>query len=170
MNVNFEKILTAIVIAVALFLPGCASVQESGSGAKTAVQVAALKVIDEDADRAERVTELTRKVRSTLTGDETTSLDKVEANVRDAVDWSSLDSAESLVVNRLIDAVRLEIEKRIDSDVATLDPDEVVAVKRILDWVEEAALMSGAEVSHHDPDPQAVPREEAVLARRASPA
>lgn len=167
---NAKKYLVALIASAVLALTaGCAALKQGGTGAQTAVEVATIKVIDGDAERANRVVEIVGKVRGLIEGDEVSTLETVEDNVRSAIDWSGLDTAEKLVVNRLIDAVRAEIDNRINADdIASLDPDEVVAVQRILDWIEQAAVMAGAGSNEHDS--QALHREEAVQLGRASPA
>lgn len=166
---NAKKYLVALIASAVLALTGCAALKQGGTGAQTAVEVATIKVIDGDAERANRVVEIVGKVRGLIEGDEVSTLETVEDNVRSAIDWSGLDTAEKLVVNRLIDAVRAEIDNRINADdIASLDPDEVVAVQRILNWIEQAAVMAGARTDAANDE--AVHREEAVQLGRASPA
>lgn len=143
----YKRSMLALACGLMLaMLAGCSTLtswfgEDSGAGAKTAIQFATLKVIDEDPDRASRVVEIVGDVRSLVSDSATTSLDEIEARVREEIDWSRLDTAEQLVVGNLIDAVRAEITDRIDQ--GTLEPDERVAVGNVLDWIREAAVMAG---------------------------
>ena len=131
-----------IAAILTVFLVGCATVTGEGAkqvAAKTTIQFATLKVIDQDQARANRVVTIVSDVKQFVDGN--AALNDIEAQVRDEIDWSRLDEAETLVVSNLIDAVRVEIEARVDEGV--LDGNDRVAVKNVLDWIHEAAVMAG---------------------------
>lgn len=148
---SIKHALTALLVAAVLGVStGCATLSGEGgdnAAAKTAVQVATIKVIDEQPSRAQRVVAIADRLDDLISDDATTSLDDVERRVRASIDWSGLDTAEKLVVNRLIDAVRLEIDTRLEADQLSadvLDERDELAVQQIIDWIRQAAQMSGA--------------------------
>lgn len=164
---SMKRAMIALAVGLAMAIStGCATFTdlfggEGSTGAKTAVQFATLKVIDEDTERAQRVVEIVDHVRELVDGNTTATLDQVEQTVRDEIEWSELDAAEQLVVSNLIDAVRAELDARISD--GTLDADERVAVGNVLDWVSEAAAMAGGVSGAK---PETVTRADAALAGR----
>lgn len=146
---NAKKYIVG-VFALVIALTGCAALQQGHPAAKTAVQVATIKVIDEDPERAQRVREIAGKVRTLISGDGTTRLDAVESYVRGAIDWTGLDTAEKLVVNNLIDTVQLELENRINAQ--EISADDRVAIDNVLTWIEQAAAMAAGSASREQPE------------------
>lgn len=162
-----SRIIAIALVAVAL-VTGCASLNNGGATAKTAVQIATFKVIDKDPERAQDVYDTAGKAVSLIEGEKLTTLDAVESSIRSEIDLSGYTPSEKLVINRLIDAVRVEIEARINTDgVGSLDPEQVVAVKRVLNWVRQAAVMAGAKP---DAKTETTARPSSVPDGRARPA
>lgn len=141
------RIMIALVTAVVLVATtGCASLSNGSATAKTAIQIAVFKLIDKDRERAQDVYDTVSKTVSLIDGEKLTTLDAVESGIRAEIDPSDYTPSEKLVISRSIDAVRAEIETRINADgVGSLDPDQVVAIKSVLNWVRQAAVMAGAK-------------------------
>jgi len=135
-----RKALVALAI-VALIVSGCAALKgDTTPAAKLAIQSATLKVIDSDTERAQRVHKIAGQVLEIVDGNAEATLDAVEKRVRDEIRWDQLDQAEQLVASNLVDAVRVEIEARIDG--GTLAPDDRVVVQKVMTWIREASAMA----------------------------
>ena len=134
-----------LAILMTLALTGCASFDATSAGARTAIEAATLKYIDGDPERAQRVYEITSDLVGVAdSGDEQPirqTLDAIEERARDRIEWSRLDDAEALVIHRLIDAARAEIEARIDN--GSVDESERAAIRTVLRWVRDIARLSG---------------------------
>lgn len=137
-----KTLFTSLLVSGLLFaLAGCASLQNEEPAAKMAIQAATLKVIDGDTERAQRVHSIADEVIGLVGGDSEATLDVVEERVRDEIRWDRLDQAEQLVASNLVDAVRAEIEARIEG--GALDPGDRVAVQNVMEWIRDAAAMAG---------------------------
>lgn len=116
---------------------GCAAIADHQATAKLTIQYATLKYIDGDQDKAQRVARIAAEAKGfVLAG---ASLDDVEAAVRARIPWDQLDDADKVLVNGLLDAIREELEFRVQHQL--LDPDQVMAVSAVIAWVEEAARL-----------------------------
>lgn len=136
-----------IGLAVAL-APGCAILEGEGSAGeefavRSAIQLATVKVIDGDPERAERVQKIAGEARALVSDDHEAALERIEAEVRDEIQWNRLSPTEEQVASDLIELVRAELEARIGEGV--LQPDDRVAVRTVLDWIIEAAGRAAAE-------------------------
>ena len=131
--------LTALVIA------GCASFDAGSTGARTAIEAATLKYIDGDRERAERVHRITSGLLEEAEAETEQpirkTLDAIEERARERIEWSRLDEAEALVVHRVIDAARAEIEHRVQQ--GTVDERQSVAIRTVLIWIRDIAQLSG---------------------------
>lgn len=133
----------AIAISVVVgLLVGCAGQGSSAIGARTAVQYAVLKYIDDDAQKAQRVYDTATRASRALEDTET-RLDLLKQAVLAQIDFAKMDTADQLVVRGLVDAIAAEISARQDS--GRLETDTVVAVRTVLAWSREAALIVGAQ-------------------------
>ncbi|HKJ74730.1 MAG TPA: hypothetical protein VKA19_11490 [Alphaproteobacteria bacterium] len=159
------------LLSAAIALPGCAQLREWFGGdnsdtAKTVIQVAVLKYIGDDTDRADRVYQITTGAIDQVNAGTESTLDAVEAYVRAEIRWDRLDSAETLIADRLIVAVRTEIESKIEDGV--LAPDDRVLVADVLGWIRDAAVMAGAGGATADANQhETMAGREAALGRRA---
>lgn len=124
-------------VLVLVFLVGCSILDEHQASAKLAIQYATLKYVDGDADKRDRVLKVTANARELAATAST--LDALDQAVRDSIDWSKLDDADKLLATNLLDLIREELRARFGDGV--LNPDQVVAVKRVLDWIDEAAQL-----------------------------
>lgn len=124
-------------ILVLVFLVGCSVLDQHQAGAKLAIQFATLKYIDGSDDKRERVLEVVTNARELAAT--ATTLDALHQAVRESINWDRLDDADKLLASNLLDLIRDELKARFDSEL--LDPDQIVAVNRALDWIQEAAAL-----------------------------
>ena len=136
---------TFLIIVLSLFLTGCIGLGLQQAGARTAIEVATLKFIDGDNQRAQRVYEISSELIAITSEDEAQpikkTLDKIEAKARSRIEWSKLDEAEALLIHRLIDVVRIEIQERAKQ--GFVDESAQVAIRTVLKWVRNIAQLSG---------------------------
>lgn len=131
--------MKTIVITLALFIAGCASIQSGNTAAKLAVQVAVMKVIEADDNRAEKAAEIVSAVDQAkvwLDMDGVTLTDLKAAALR-RLHERNLAPSDMLLATALVDIVAAELDVRIGQGV--LSPDKKVTVNTLLGWVTEAA-------------------------------
>ena len=132
----------ALLFAFAFpFLAGCAllqSVDEHQFAAKLTVQQAALRVIDEDPEKALRVLEISGQVRGMVAVDDAT-VDLLDQFIRAQVDWAKLDIADAQLLMMLLDELRTQLAERMGDGL--LSPEQKVSISRVIDWVEESAML-----------------------------
>lgn len=131
--------MKALVITLALFLTGCASIQSGNVAAKLAVQVATMKVIESDDDRtakAARIVSAVEQARVWLDVDGVTLADLKVAALR-RLQERNLDPSDMLLASALVDIVAAELDVRIGQ--GALSPEQKVTVNTFLGWVAEAA-------------------------------
>lgn len=143
-----RSLIAVGVVALLAFLPGCAVLQGEGTAgeefaARSSIQLATVKVIDGDQERAERVVAIASQARELVAGDATAALDEVEQRVRDEIRWDNLSPLEQQVASDLVELVRAELQARIGE--GALDPEDRVAVRTVLDWIIEAASRAAGE-------------------------
>lgn len=122
-----------------LALSACSFVDEREDTARLAVMYATIKVIDEDADRADRVIEITREVKGYASGEASLTVEGLIAEVRDQIRWDRLDAADELLVQALLIELRDRLKERFDGDY--IPQDLAITVDKVADWVISAAAM-----------------------------
>lgn len=132
----FDVVKYAAVL-VLCFLVGCAALDQHQATAKLAIQYATLKYVDDDAHKRERVQAVVANARELAASAST--LDAIDQAVRESIDWSKLDDADKLLASALLDVVRDELKARFGDGV--LDPEQIVGVNKVLDWIDEAAQL-----------------------------
>jgi len=137
------KFLLSICLALAIFMAGCTSIQNSDAGAKLAVMVAVSEFIKADdtetrTDRARKVAEVAKDAQL-LFDTKTMSIGVIEVSIREKIHWSSLEPIDAIVVDALITMIALEIKDRIDD--GAINKDVSVTASRVLIWVEDAASL-----------------------------
>jgi len=136
---------TITVFLMVLVLVGCAGLNLKQEGARTAIEAATLEYIDGNAARANRVYEITDGlIESTEDKDAMPvkeALRLIESKARERIEWDQLNETEAIVVDRLIDAARAEIEHQIEQ--GAVDQSTRVAVVTVLQWVRNIAQISG---------------------------
>lgn len=128
--------LMLFLLACAIALAGCASTggndQQTQIVEQLAIQYAVMKVVDNDPDKAARVSKIAHDAKTWLVSD-TATIDVLEAAVREQIDWTKLDQANTLLVNALLAEVDLQLRSRVS--VGVLTSDQKVQVNQVLDWI-----------------------------------
>jgi hypothetical protein len=131
----------AIVAAFSfLMLSGCSvlqGMQDNPDTARLTTHYATAKVIDGDADRAQRVIDIVSKARATVGEDAVTTVSALDAFVRSEIEWSQLAPEDSV----LIDAVLTRAAERLQEEVGAglLSGEQRIALDAFLGWIESAA-------------------------------
>ena len=136
----FKKLI-ALIGSVALMF-GCASLSTNDGQqavARIGVQYATLKVINGKVDRAAKVVEVA-DVAIELASGGALPLGLLEEQIRKAIPWSELDSADRQLVELLILQVREELAIRVGDGL--IDPEKVGAAIEVLRWVRDAAALA----------------------------
>lgn len=136
---------TFLILVLSLFLTGCIGLGLQQSGARTAIEVATLKFIDGDNQRAQRVYEISSELIAITSEDKAQpikkTLDRIESKARSRIEWSKLDEAEALLVHRLIDVARAEVQERAEKGFS--GGSARVAIRTVLKWIRDIAELSG---------------------------
>lgn len=135
----FKKIISFVS---ALLLGGCASLSTSDASFRLVTQYAVLKFIeqtpaDQRADKIQRIEKFVSVVKAHASGE--TSLELLQQAISKEMDAAGLSSADRLLADALVLAITDEARARIGSGV--LNPDQLLAVTKVLDWVLAAARM-----------------------------
>ena len=134
------KKLVLAALAV-LLVSGCSvlqTVEDSPLAAQLVVQQAALRVIDEDTVRAQRVVEIVVETRPYV-DEGSITLAMLDQAVRAQIEWERLALADRLLLEAVLDQARADMELRFGAGV--LDPEARASVVRVFDWIEDAATM-----------------------------
>lgn len=129
-----------LIALIALTLSACATLADSNTTARVAVQYATLKVIEESKSiSAADVLEKTSQVRSLIKADFEVSPTNLFAEVVAGIDLSGLSASDQLLVSVLLQQIEYrvtEIER--DPDISG----RLVSINILLDWIEQAALLA----------------------------
>lgn len=134
---DFFDVFKYAAVLVLVFLVGCSVLDQHQATAKLAIQYATMKYIDSDEDKRERVQKVVANARELAAT--ATTLDALDQAVRQSIDWSKLDDADKLLATNLLDMIREELRAKFGDGV--LNPDQVVGVNKVLDWIDEAAQL-----------------------------
>lgn len=139
MRAKLLLILAACVTSITL--AACQALQDNAATAQIVVQYATAKYVENSsaAKRAERRAEVIRIATDLkeAAGGEGVSLVFLRERLAAELDKRALSGADRVAINGLVNLVSTELEKRITSGV--LDPNEVVQVREVLQWVIDAA-------------------------------
>ena len=136
-----RRIFIALFAFAFPFLSGCAlldRVEESPFVAKLTVQQATLRVIDEDPEKAVRVLEISGEVRQMIEVDLVT-VALLDEFIRVQVNWEKLSIADAQLLLLLLDELKVQLAERMGEGLLT--PDQKVSLNKVVDWVEESALL-----------------------------
>lgn len=143
---GLQSSLFAALVAVFLCLAGCATLTDGDRrndlAAELAIKYATLKVIDNDSDpseRAGRIISIAEKTQSLVDRGLVSLIPEIEQVVKDQIDWGKLDAADTLLVDALLTAVRVELDSRVQG--GALSGETALAVSRVLDSVIAAARL-----------------------------
>lgn len=132
--------LASVLIAVPLTQTGCSSmtVQDKQLIAKVAVSYATIKVVEKNPAYAAKIAAIAKSVKDVADGETAYTVALLDAYVRSRIDWTKLSAADMMLVNALLDEVKLQLEARIGN--GTLDSAKLLVVKEVATWIETAAL------------------------------
>ena len=137
-----KSTLTAALVAVFLFLSGCAALESINNNPETAdvvIKIAVSQYIDAEQDPALRVLRATvvrdkvRKVLSVVEGNPQLSLDDLEQDFRESIDWVTLDPSDKILADILISNVRAQLDAKVT--VGEIDSDYSVAIRTLLSMI-----------------------------------
>lgn len=147
MKLSTIRLLQVLLVSAftLVLTPGCETIRnvtdyisENETVAKPVVQYATLKVIDEDSDRALEVKARVASLKKTTDNlDTSVPIQFLADKLRDEIDFDGMAVEDQILVNTLINEAQRRIQNEIQAD--TLDPESVVVVNRVLDWIDEAA-------------------------------
>jgi hypothetical protein len=128
-----------ILIAIAMmFTTGCAMLPSTESTtARLAVQYGTLKYIGDDVEKAARVRDVVTDAQNILDIGTSVTVIALDAAIRDRISWDRLDLADTLLLNVLLDELRIEMESRIGA--GQLNEDDRVRVSAVFGWINSAA-------------------------------
>lgn len=123
------------MLTAAVFLSGCATMEDNPTLTRAVFEYATLKVIDGDAERADRVVDLMDDLMVLASGESTVEL--LDERLREQINWSSLSPADTILVNAVLEEVRMELDRQVGDGL--LDPDQQLRVIEVLTWIRNAA-------------------------------
>lgn len=120
---------------------GCATLNYLQQGdIKTAIRIATVLYIDNDPEKAEDVLYVVRKTREDIDEYQEITISKAAQFVRANVVWSKLKPLEAIAADTVISRIEAAIDHEIKH--AQIPPDKIVLVRSVLDWIEEAIILS----------------------------
>lgn len=155
----FRKIGTmgiTLLVAIALLLPGCATLGNSENPNQTAleyfnryqaimrlgVQVGVFSVLEPNPTYASRLVAFSEYVQEYLEGEDVIDLQLLDSIVRNKIDWSTYTPAERALIEALITQIGVEIENVLRANKTSI-PTPTGEVKMIatsvVGWIGEAA-------------------------------
>lgn len=136
---RFTQLLAALCIVAAVFLSGCATLGQATNTSKLVVQVATMKVIEAQPDRAARaakVLEITADAQKLIDMNGLT-VGLLKTAVQDRLAAQNLEPSDRLLANLLVDAVVTDLAAKVGDGL--IPPDQLVTVNQVLGWVADAA-------------------------------
>ena len=129
------------LILAAMVLAGCAMLEENPASVGLAVQVATMKVIEENEpehrdERAERILAMAGEARTFLDLEEVT-IPALRAAIDARLAELELEPSDRALADLLVDAIAYELEERLGEGI--LSPEDRETVSRVLSSVETAA-------------------------------
>lgn len=134
-------IATAVVLISPGALIGCASVQNHEATAKLTVTYATIKGIEQGLDAAE-VRRIAEEVKSLMDG-EATTVTLLESAVRIKLSTLGLSPADQFLAGQLVEIVAQELIARTGGPGAVLQPDQILYVSKVMDWIIAGVELSG---------------------------
>ena len=137
-------------VLFAVLLSGCTALQWANNNPETAdiaIRVATTQYISATNDpekvqaRALRVHEKVSGWVAVIDENPTISLDNLEQQVREDIDWVTLDPADQVLADVLIQNVRLQLEKRIEN--GQLAADYSIKLKTLLSVIVQTTKLYG---------------------------
>lgn len=132
-------LLPLIILGLAFAAPGCTTTGRPDAKivAQLGVSYAVGKVIENNPTYAPRIAEIARHVGAAASGESSTVAAVIDL-ARAQVDFTGMSPADQTLVNTLLLAVQLELERRIEA--GALPPDLAASVREVAGWIETAAV------------------------------
>ena len=131
------------VLSMCALMAGCGTLRERPAAAQLVTQFAVLKYAErfEEGARAERMGRI-RSIATTVKGlaEGETTLPLLQAAVASQLDKAGLSPADRLLADGLVQLIAQELQSRIGAGV--LSPEQLVAVRKVMDWIVSAATIS----------------------------
>lgn len=126
-----------IMLGFTSALASCSFLEERPATAYLATTYATLKVIDDDAEKAERVIEIATEVLQLASSDPETTISRLMSEARGLIRWNRLDDADTLLVNALLVEVEHRLREKFGDGI--IPEDARLTVQTLAGWVIEAA-------------------------------
>ena len=121
---------------------GCAWLKDHGGAARLTVQYATIKVINHDANKAQRVIEIAKDVQKIAESDTHLTVDRLMDAIVDHIDFDNLDVADKMLITALLKELARELKDRIpEGHIAELK----LTVDHIAGWIISAARLVPAK-------------------------
>jgi hypothetical protein len=136
-----KHIKSLLLAGLFLTATGCATLNYLQAGdIKTAVRIATVLYVDNDPEKAADVLYVITETRKDIDKYEEISIAKVTDYVRENIVWTKLEPLEAIAAEAVIARIAAAINNEITH--AQIPPDKIVLVHSVLDWIEEAILLS----------------------------
>jgi len=141
-----SKSLAPYFMCFLFMLSSCSvleSINNNPAVADLVIKIAVSQYIDAEEDpearveRARAVNDKVGHILEVLEGNPTLSLDGLEQQFRESVDWSMLDVSDKILADVLITNVRAQLEAKVE--VGELNPDYKIAAKTLLKLIIKTA-------------------------------
>lgn len=137
-----KRLFVALLAFSITLLSGCAvvdAVAENPQTAKATTFYATAKIINGDTDRANRAIEIAARASATVGESATATVAELDAFVREEINWSSLSPEDAVFLDLMLTEAATRLQERIGA--GSLNPDQRVALRTFLSWIQEAARM-----------------------------
>lgn len=112
-----KKFLLLCISIAAFALVGCESVgrffNDNQSAYDASVRIAATRVINNDADRADRFEQAAQLVKAWAEEDSPVGL--IDSRLREQIDWSGYEPDEQILIDEFLRYLKAEIESRVEA-------------------------------------------------------
>lgn len=134
-----------IVLSALLLFSGCATFK-GDAGRDLALTFATMKVIEKSGDPAATAASAREKLYiadKLLDADASLTVDRLEAEVRAAIDWTRYPMSEALLIDALITAARTDLDDNIGPIEGLFDATRNARAKEILASIRHAIDLTG---------------------------
>lgn len=146
-----RELLYILLITPMLFLAGCETIRSITDRAteviesnpliaKTTIQYATLRFINGSVEKSEGVASFVNSSREFLNLSSTSRVDDIANFMKDQIKWEDLSTANARLINTLFDQVQRQINRKVEGE--DLSPEALVTIREVLNWIEEATMLS----------------------------
>lgn len=132
------KLPTILALAM-LMLSACSFLQPGNPGAELTVKCATIKVIDGNHDRADRVASIASAVLDRLDNSPQRTIQALVRYVRGKIRWDSLDAADTVLVDALLDELQRRLIARYGD--GPISPEARLGAQTVAQWVLQASRL-----------------------------